>query len=287
MAEEALTRLKNEVQAELTITAIGLAAGALLGLASTKLPARDASKLREAAKEAMPVPKAPGGAGAAAEGGAAGVESGGLSRLRSRPPGDIEPPLPGETPAQYCDRTRGDSPALSELPEPARKANIESAERQMAKARLQLQLRDPEATWTHYTSSGGYDSIMRGEQLRAGGGQQGLGQGEGVRAMPGPFNNAAPAKSGNVYFDFQVPSPPVPGYVTRYSLMGDGAMWPMPAGDMLPVRITRVGYPNGASAFRTGGGKWRLTAPTGETAELTLEELLSLGRQPVVPQGAK
>ena len=95
---------------------------------------------------------------------------------------------------------------------------------------------------------------MYHQELRSGSGQAGLGHGDGVRAMAGSFSEQAPVTGKTIYIEFKVPNPPVQGFAQPFHMMGDGAMWPLPEGQMLPIEIQRVGFPNGAQAVR-GGSK--------------------------------
>lgn len=199
--------------------------------------------------------------------------------LRPPQPGDYPLPLPGETAEMYARRTATGNESWEALPEPARKLRIESAKRTMEQARLQNALRDPGAVFQHYLTSDGFEEIMLSQQLRSGGGQAGYGHGAGIRAMPGPFSTATPLKS--IHLDFTVPNPPVPGAVEPFHYMGDGVMWRLPEGDMLPIVVQRVGYPNGAIAERGGSKGWLLRGPGAkEPRELTLQQLIQAGRSP-------
>lgn len=198
-------------------------------------------------------------------------------RLRDASPGDYPRPLPDETPEMYARRTTRD---WKELPEPARKIRVDSAKGDMERATLHHTLRDPNGVFTHFLTEGGFEEIMIHGELRAGAGVNQLGGGPGVRAMGGAFRPEAPVKSGQIYLDFTVPDPPVPGNVTRFNFMGDGVMWRLPEGDVLPVDIKRVGYPNGAVAERGGSRGWVLRTPGAEPRDVTLQQLLHLGRDP-------
>ncbi|WP_033287841.1 hypothetical protein [Amycolatopsis jejuensis] len=185
-------------------------------------------------------------------------------------------PKPGETPADYAEHTTRD---WKTLPTPMQESAIRQAPGEMEIARLHQALRDPDGLFAHFLTHGGYEEIMLHQQLRAGKGNDKLGQGEGVRVQRGPFNPQAPAAAKTVYLDFTVPDPPVPGTVTRF-LVGDGVMWHLPDGDMLQIQVRRVGYPNGASAEPGGTRGWLLHTTEGATREVTLEELVKLGEKP-------
>ena len=122
---------------------------------------------------------------------------------------------------------------------------------------------------------------MVNQQLRAGPGQQGYGHGAGVRAFPGSFHPDAPVNSNTTYFEFKVRKPPVQGNVEPFGPMGEGVMWKLPEGDMLPIEVQRVGFPNGAVAERGGSKGWLLRTPgSPQPKELTLQELLRAGGSP-------
>lgn len=200
--------------------------------------------------------------------------------LRPARPGDLPLPMPGETPEMYAKRTLT-SGEWDTLPGPARQLRINSAKREMARAQIQYALRDPNATYTHYITGGGYENIMVNQQLRPGPGQQGYGHGAGVRAFPGSFHPDAPVNSNTTYFEFKVPKPPVQGNVEPFGPMGEGVMWKLPEGDMLPIEVQRVGFPNGAVAERGGSKGWLLRTPASpQPKELTLQELLRAGGSP-------
>ena len=198
----------------------------------------------------------------------------GVARDTSK--GDIVVPLDGETPAEYAARTHDD---WANATDSQKKSAIRQAPLDMQEAGLHQALRDTNGLFTHYLTEGGFEPIMLHQELRAGSGNGIHGHGTGVRAMGGPFNSGAPAVQKDVYLDFTVPNPPVEGNVERFS--GEPAvMWHMHDGEMLPIEIQRVGYPNGAFARRGGSRGWVLDVPGAAAREVTLDELVKLGEYP-------
>jgi hypothetical protein len=183
-------------------------------------------------------------------------------------------PRPGETPEEYYFRTTGES--ISDLPPAVRPAYIRQTTQQMKMAVIEAKLESPESIWSHYLTKGGYTSIMRSQRLRPGVGTT-FGQGDGVRAHPGPFGNRAPITMGHTHFDFRVTDPSIKGVPTEF-LGAPGAMWRTM--QPLPIKIIRVGYTDGSFAQPLTGGKWRLTLPNGATRDLDGETLLQLGETP-------
>ena len=70
--------------------------------------------------------------------------------------------------------------------------------REMQLAAVELALENPQTIWTHYLTKGGYQSIMRSQTLKGGSGTT-FGQGDGVRAVQGPFKDDAPIKMGTTH----------------------------------------------------------------------------------------
>jgi len=204
----------------------------------------------------------------------------GEASLKNRPAPKRPLPKEGETPEQYYDRTRGTALPLEHLPLPLRNATVAGAAREMQTATIEHLLANPNGIWTHYLTKGGYVKIMRSQALKAGTGQNLLGQGDGVRAVPGPFSDGAGLRSGSIHLDFKVTKPPVPGAPVPFGQMGQGAKWKMTEGTELPIQVVRVSYLDGSHAKHLGGKRWQLTTPSGTVRELELDTLLSLGDRP-------
>jgi hypothetical protein len=185
-------------------------------------------------------------------------------------------PRPGETPEQWAERTSAD---WDHLPGPARRAAVEAAETAMQVARLELAKLDRNTLWSHYLTEGGYEEILQTQSLRAGGGNDIHGKGDGVRVREADWYQGTPT---NTRFEFKVPDAPAPPAVKR-DTAGPFVAFPMTAGDMLPIVIKRVRYANGAVATRTGfSGKsaWNLRDADGTWMTVSTEELVGLGEMP-------
>jgi hypothetical protein len=148
------------------------------------------------------------------------------------------------------------------LPEPIRNTTRQSTIDSIEKARIELAFKTPDAVFHHYVTGDGPQAVRTGlkgilesKTLLAGEGVAPYGGGSQVRANMGPA--AGPFETPVI--DFRVADPSVRGRVGRFHWMGQKPTW---ATD-LPIKVTRVTFPDGAVAVPDGAGGYTLTPPGG------------------------